>query len=232
MLAVFFGTDKIKIREEALLYANKNKTDEQTIEKVEAENCLNGQLLGLAESETLFGEASVYILDGILENSEAAESFFIDLENLVNSKVKFILIADKILAAEKKKIEKQTKEIFEFKKTEKEIFNVFSLTDAFLNRDRRKLWLLLQEAKANGVNNEAIVGILWWQLKTLRLVKLTKTASEAGMKDFSFNKSKRALGKFKEGEIEKKSLELLKIYHDGHKGVMDFSLALEEWCLS
>jgi len=232
MLAVFFGNDKIKVREEALLYANKNKTAEQTVEKVEVENCLNGQLLGLAESETLFGEVPVYILDGVLGDSEVAESFFSNLEILSSSKVRFVLIADKILAAEKKKIEKHTKEIFEFKKTEKEIFNIFNLTDAWLNRDKKKLWLLLQEAKMNGTSSEAIVGILWWQLKTLRLAQLTNSASVAGMKDFSYNKSKRALGKFKAGEIEKKSLELLKIYHDGHKGVVDFSLVLEEWCLS
>ncbi len=232
MLAVFFGNDQIKVRAEALAFANKIKTSTQTIEKIETEKCVNNQLLGLAESETLFGEVPVYVLDGILEDKEVFGNFFENVDVLAEGKVWFVLIADKILAEEKRKISKHTKEIFEFKKMVEKSFNPFSLAEAFLERDKRRLWLLYQEAKENKISNEEIIGILWWQLKTLRLAKKFDKAIEVGLKDFPFNKAKRALGKFKAGEIEEKSLELLKIYHEGHNGQVDLSLTLEKWCLS
>jgi hypothetical protein len=82
-----------------------------------------------------------------------------------------------------------------------------------------------------GLSAEEIIGTLWWQLKTLRLAMLTKSAEEAGVKDFPYNKAKRALKNFKDGEIETLSLRLLNLYHDGHAGKCDIDLALEEWVL-
>jgi len=73
--------------------------------------------------------------------------------------------------------------------------------------------------------------MLWWQLKALRLAKQTSSASEAGMKDFPYNKAKRALAKFSEGEVEKLAQSLLEVYHDGHAGVRDMETSLEEWIL-
>ena len=58
-----------------------------------------------------------------------------------------------------------------------------------------------------------------------------KTAAEAGMKDFPYQKAKRALLRFKPGEIEAKARKLLVLYHKGHRGEVDLDLALEEWVL-
>jgi len=39
------------------------------------------------------------------------------------------------------------------------------------------------------------------------------------------------LNKFSSGEVEKLSQSLLELYHDGHAGVRDMDMALEEWVL-
>jgi hypothetical protein len=52
------------------------------------------------------------------------------------------------------------------------------------------------------------------------------------MKDFPYNKAKRSLRNFKEGELEKLSQTLLAVYHDGHGGKRDIDLALEKWTLT
>ncbi len=91
--------------------------------------------------------------------------------------------------------------------------------------------MLLAEARLAGVRSEELVGILWWQLKTMRLAAVTRSAIDAGMKDFLYNKAKRALGLFKEGEVNELSRSLLELYHLSHQGKRDMDLALEEWVL-
>ena len=87
-------------------------------------------------------------------------------------------------------------------------------------------------ARQAGVSAEEVIGILWWQLKTLRLAAVTKSAPEAGMKDFPYNKAKRALGNFSDGELETLSHSVLRVYHDGHAGKTDIDFALEQFVLS
>jgi hypothetical protein len=91
--------------------------------------------------------------------------------------------------------------------------------------------MLLQEALREGAQAEEIIGILWWQLKMLRLAAKTKTAAEAGVKDFPYNKAKRALAGFKSGEVDTLARSLLALYHDGHAGKRYINVALEEWVL-
>ena len=91
--------------------------------------------------------------------------------------------------------------------------------------------MLLQEANAASLRPEEIIGMLWWQLKALRLAKITRTAEEAGMKEYPYKKAKQSLGLFKDGEVEQLSHSLLELYHDAHQGKRDMDLALEEWVL-
>ena len=82
------------------------------------------------------------------------------------------------------------------------------------------------------IRDRELIGILWWQLKTLLLAQKTGNASEAGMKDFPYKKAKQALPNFAAGEVESLSLSLLTLYHQGHSGEVDIDEALELWLLS
>ena len=52
------------------------------------------------------------------------------------------------------------------------------------------------------------------------------------MKEFPYNKAKRSLAQFSPGAVAELSQSLLELYHDGHAGLRDIDLALEEWVLS
>jgi DNA polymerase III delta subunit len=143
-----------------------------------------------------------------------------------------VVIDIKPKAAEAKALTANAEQYEEIARTEKaaERFNTFQLADALLHRDRKALWVLLVRARAAGIAPEEIAGVLFWQLKTLRLAETTKHARDAGVKDFPYNKAKRALPNFKSGEIAALLGELLALYHAGHAGE-DMNIGLERFVL-
>jgi len=231
MLQVFYGTDSLKIKQKAYLVARAKLGEDQEIISLEADDYLPGTLLGFASSSSLFGGDSVYLVDVGSSDSEIFKEFISECEALATSQNLFVCVAGALLAADKKPLTKQASVLEEYKKDPTARFNAFSLADALARKDKRSLWLLLQEAKRNNLSSEEIIGTLWWQLKAMRLAGVTQTAAEAGLKDFPYQKAKRALQDFKSGEIEVKARRLLKIYHEGHRGETDLDLALEDWVL-
>ncbi len=233
MLAVFYGSDQIKVREEAHNYIDNLIKDDQLLVRLEPDNYEAGQLLNLSAAAVLFGLPPIYLLDTFSNQVDLYSELLEHLEDLASSDYIFVVIEKELNANSKKLFTKHTDKLIELKKAAGDYkFNIFSLAEALSNKDKRRLWVLLQEAKKNNLSSEEIIGTLWWQLKTLRLALLTGSSTEAGVKDFPYNKAKRALRNFKTGEIEDLSFKLLKLYHDGHAGKRDIDLALEEWVLT
>ena len=232
MLTVFYGNDQIKVRSEAHKYIDSLIKGEQTVVRIESDNYETGQLLNLSSTTVLFGVSPIYLIDTLSNQADSYEELLETLESLATSTENFVVIEKDLNASDKKQFTKYSENLNEYKKAGVETrFNVFAMAEALVNKDKRQLWVLLQEAKRNGLSAEEIIGTLWWQLKTLRLAMLTKSAEEAGVKDFPYNKAKRSLKNFKDGEIESLSFKLLNLYHDGHVGKCDIDLALEEWVL-
>lgn len=231
MLQVFYGTDSVKAKQKAYQVATAKLQDNQEIISLEAENYLPGTLLGFASSSSLFGGDSVYLVDASDVTSEIFKELIGECEALATSQNLFVCVVGALLAADKKPLTRHASVLEEYKKDPTARFNAFSLADALASKDKRILWLLLEEAKRNNLSSEEIIGTLWWQLKALRLAEKTKTAAESGIKDFPYQKAKRALRNFKPGEIEAKARKLLTLYHEGHRGEADLDLALEEWVL-
>ena len=233
MLIVFYGANEIKVREALAVQLDSLREVDPAIVmvRVEADTYSSGQLANLVGATSLFGEKYVYVLDNPLQ----AEDFWTEVEtlasDLASSRQTFILVEKSLLAGPKKILISNATSITEYKSEAGEGFNPFLMADAFLRKDKRALWLLLEEAKKNDLPAEEIIGVLWWQIKTLRLAILTKTATEAGVKDFPYNKAKKAINNFKPGEVEALALSLLTLYHAGHAGECDIDLALESWAL-
>ena len=60
----------------------------------------------------------------------------------------------------------------EIKRAEtKEQYNPFQICDAFAYKDRKTAWILFQKALFNGITAEEVFWKIWWQIKTLILVK-------------------------------------------------------------
>ena len=231
MLYIFYGKDSVGVRERALSYIETLVPMGGEVAKVTAAEYREGMILDLAESTSLFGGAQVVLLDTPSTDTDFEDAVLEHLEVLRDSANHFVVIEEGLLAAEKKAYTKYAAHIEEIESKAVEKFNTFALTDALITRDKKTLWLLLMEAWKNGQSNEAIVGLLFWQLKTLRLVERTSSPEEAGQKPFVYQKAKRALAKFKKGELDGLSRELLDLYHKGHQGRVDLSVALERWVL-
>lgn len=231
MYAVFFGKDRVGVRDAATSYIENNLPADGKLTTIEGRDFESGQLADALGATSLFGGSEWFTLDVPSSDADFNEAVLDSLVEMEESPNTFIILEDSLLAPAKKKYSKHTTEITEFKAEKDERFNVFAMAEALANRDKRKLWVLLQEARLNGMRDEEVVGILWWQLKSLRLAALTKSAAEAGMKDFPYNKSKRALVKFSEGEVDRLSQSLLELYHKGHAGLRDMDVALEQWVL-
>jgi hypothetical protein len=232
MLQVFYGNDQLQVREQAHVYIDSVLGEGQEAVRLESDNYESGLLSSVSGAMSLFSSSNVYVVDTPSLNKDFYAELMDLVEALVLSSNTFVLIEKDINAADKKKFTKHTEDLHLYKKTaSKDFFNVFKMAEALSRKDKRSLWVLLCEAKRNGLSAEEITGTLWWQLKTMRLASLTSSAEEAGVKDFPYNKAKQTLRNFKDGELEALSFSLMNLYHDGHKGKRDIDMALEEWVL-
>jgi DNA polymerase III delta subunit len=232
MLYVFYGTDTNEVRQQAFLLIHQEEADGARVRRISADEYMPGLFLDVLGAVSLFGEREIYLLDTPSQNSDMYQEVIASLSAFAESHNTFIIIESALVADERKKFAKHTEKIVECKSVAKERYTPFALTDALLVKDKKKVWILLQEARRVGLSSEEIIGTLWWQLKSLRITKHTKSAEEAGMKEYPYKKAKQALANFKPGEVEHLSRTLLTVYHDGHSGLVDIDQALEKWVLS
>jgi DNA polymerase III delta subunit len=231
MLRVFFGNDTIKVRESAFNELDNLRAEGISATVVEENNYEAGLVSDAVNSQSLFGGKQVYLFDTPSQEEKFYEEVVANLAAMQAQENIFLILESNLLAAEKKRFEKHADSIEEYKATAKERFNSFALADALVRKDRKALWMLFHEAVLAGIAAEELVGILWWQLKTLRLAAITKNAEEAGLKDFPYQKARRSLAKFGGGELENLSTSLLTLTHDSRRGFYDIDQALERWIL-
>ena len=227
MLAVFFGTDRTAARDAAKAYTNK-----APVTAVDETTYIGGHIGSSVGAASLFGGTEIFLLDTPSSEDDFYAETLANLKEMAESANVFVIIEGALLADPKKKYGKYASVMEEFTADKAERFNSFAITEALAKKDKKQMWVLLQQARLAGLRDEEIVGMLWWQLKSLRLAKQTSTPEEAGMKDFPYKKSKQALKNFTDGEVEQLSRSLLELYHHAHQGKREMDLALEEWVLS
>ena len=232
MLQVYYGNDEIKVRLEGNVQLARLSGATYEIARLSDEEYAPGFLLHYCTASSLFGPKFAYFIDVLTVSSDFYQEFLDEASALASSETIFVAVASSLNADEKKRLQKAGAELTEFKKTAEDKFNIFQMTDALAAKDKRTLWLLLCEAKTSGLSSEEVIGVLWWQLKSLRLASLTKSAEEAGMKDYPYKKARSALKHFRPFEIEELSLSLLSLYHDARRGKGELDLSLERWVLS
>ncbi len=231
MLYVYFGNDVSQVREKALAFVGTLAHDPTAVVKVTSDTYEVGMLSDFVEATSLFGGEQYFVLDTLSDDTGIFDEVLKNAEALKESHNHFVLIEGTLLVSPKKALTKFAEKMEECLADKKERFNAFSLTDAFLRRDKKSLWLLLNEAWREGLSNEEIIGVLFWQVKILRLAEKTASPEEAGQKPFVYSKAKQALRNFKKGELDVISEKLIEIYHDGHLGKSTTGLALEQWIL-
>lgn len=232
MLTVIFGSDVIGVRQRARVLMGESVERGYLPREVSGENYEPGALIDFAGGSSLFGERQALLIDTPSLSGELMEELRGAIEALHASENHTVVIEEALTAELKKEFTAGGAELIECNKDGAKGMNPFALADALALRDRKLLWMLLQDAARDGRPAEELIGTLFWQLKMLRLAARTGSATEAGQKPFVYQKAKRALEKYKPGDLERLSESLVKLYHDGHGGKRDITAALEAWALT
>lgn len=232
MIALFYGTDRTTLRDKARDFFVSQNAAPENIRQIGGQEYVPGQLIEMMGAQSLFGGQEFFLLDTPSGDTDFEAEVLENVKELAESQNVFVVLEDSLLAAKRKQYEKYATQVDESVADTPERFNTFALADALAKKDKKNLWVLLQQAKAAGLRPEEVSGMLWWQLKALRLALVTDSPEEAEMKPYPYKKAKGALKNFKDGEIERLSQSLIELYHDGHKGTADMELQLEKWALS
>lgn len=237
MLYVIYGTDTQKSRRKLsdLIESLQKKRPDASLFRLTSENWNEGALDELIQGQGLFLPKYIIVLDQLLAGAESKEVVMDRIKELHKAEHICILFEEKIKAADLKILEKNSEKIQEYgevKETKKEAPKTFALSDAISMKDSKKAWMVFQELMQEGAVAEEIHGVLWWQFKSIFLASKTRSAKEAGLAPFVYQKSSRAAGVWTGEELDKVLEKLFVMYHKAHRGEIEFNLELERFLLA
>lgn len=245
MIYFYYGTDAESARKKAKVTIDSllAKKPDATLVKIGEEELTDTRITELASGQALFSNKYIVHFSKTFDNKENKELILKNIKEIAQSENIFIFTEGKTDKASLAKIEKNAEKAEEFVKAEKaltkkqalalkgEKVDFFEFTDALGKRDKKGLWVLYQDALAEQVPAEEIHGMFFWETKSMLLAKKCKTAEEAGMKPYPFGKARDSARNYKDGELESILEELVNMYHEAHRGNIDFHVALEKFIL-
>lgn len=236
MLYFTYGTDTTKSVEKTkkLIESLLAKKPDASFFKITTENWNTANLQELIAGQALFENKYIVYISRVLEDSGISQIVLDSVKEMQESDNVFIWFEGKVDVKSLKQVEKYAEKIqcFDVKegKDKKPEFNIFSLGEALGNRDKKKLWILFNEAREHFAIEE-IHGNLFWQVKSMLLVLKSKSADEVGMKTFPYNKAKGFNKNYSEKEIYDLFSKLIDVSNQARRGVHNFEIALERFCL-
>ena len=237
MIYFLHGDDRSRVRAKLreIILSQQKKNPEASYFELDEDSWNEEKLKEFIQTQGLFQSKYIIVLNLLLEDEERSEIIISYLDQLRDSTNIFIFSEGKVSKDVSSKIEKYSEKTQVFSNLKKELkkkeVNVFALTDAFGLRDKKKLWILYQSALLQGVNMEEVHRLLLWQVKSLLSAKQSKSANEAGLKPFVFKKSEGFSKNFDLRELNNLSFNLVAMYHDARRGMIDFDVALEKFIL-
>ena len=163
MLYVIYGTDTHKARKKLheLLDLAEKKRPGAEIFKITSENWGEAQFDELLVSRGLFEQKYTVVLDNLFEKKDIKDYVMDRLEEVAGSEQIFLILDGKIDAPSLKALEKHAKQVQGFAKAEssKPAYNIFSITDGLLQKDKKRLWVSYLDFLRKGAAPEEIHGI-------------------------------------------------------------------------
>jgi DNA polymerase III delta subunit len=238
MIYLLHGDNFIKLRNKVrdILASVTKKNPDASYFKLSSDNWSKEKLEEFIGGQGLFQSKYTVVLDGLISHKESAPHVTEALEEISVSPNIFIITEENLTKESLKKISKYAEKTQEFltgKKIKKigEDFNVFSLTDAFGARDKKRLWILYQSALKNSMEPKEIHRLLFWQVKAMIAARNSKGAKESGLNPFVYRKALGFSKNFTKEELNTLSSRLVSLYHDSRRGILDFDIALERFLL-
>ncbi|MEX2010460.1 MAG: hypothetical protein WD874_01495 [Parcubacteria group bacterium] len=209
MLVELTQSDRTKLLLESEKLVSKYLTEDPGLNqrKFDEENFNLQEIKELAETQSLFGNKSLVIIDGVPEEYE--EEFNEIRKNLENSENFFILRIQNLAPAKK------------------EYANTFHFTDAIGERNKKRAWIIYQELLFAGMKGEELFYKVMWLIKTMLLAGKVGE-KESGLNPFVYKKAKSFLRNWKEGEVESLSESLVVEYHEARRGNKEIETLVEK----
>lgn len=185
------------------------------------------------EQRGMFTPALALILDRPFDD-EYASSFLLDEKSVVSADALLIVIQPDFSAALKKKLPKGAVVVDhggEVSKKDEPRPNAFPLADALLMGERKQAWLHYRALIDAGISAEEIHGTLAWSARSVILAFKTKSAAEAEMSPYPYQKAQRVAARSTLSEAEARSHELVSLYHRARRGEGPLEVLLEVFLL-
>jgi len=220
----FYGTNIEKRRAalENLFQTLRGDKKELEIFRKNGEELNASGLDELTQSRGLFAENFAVLLENILINSDNEELILGKLEDLKESPNVFIIVESEPGKKFINSLKKAAVEVHDFTeiKNKAQEFNVFSLTDAFGERNKKNLWINLQKSISADAKPEEIQGILFWQIKNMILAQETSPEDHKNLNlnPFVLKKSLMFSRNFENAELKQLSSKLIENYHEARRG--------------
>ncbi len=244
MLYVYHGTDITKSLEKARTLANslRTKRPDATYIEIEADNWSSAIIEENIGGQGLFSNKYILFLNRVTEKGEAKESLPELIQIMNESTNIFILLEAKLNVDLKKAVEKHAEKVVETsndsdkgafgkKESGKEEFNIFSLADAVASRNALKSWTIYRQAVDSGLEAESIIGTLFWQVKSMIVARDAVSATTSGLSPFVYSKAKKHAENYSKAELSTLLADLISVYHDSHRGLVDAELGVEKLML-
>ena len=235
MLYLIYGTDTHKARKKLhdLLSIAEKKRPGAELFKITSENWGEAQFEELLVSQGLFEQKYTVVLDNLFEKKDLKSYVLERVGDLGKSEQIFIMLESTVDAASLKKIEKEAKQVQEFSKAEprKPSFNIFSITDGLLQKDKKNLWIDYIEFLDKRAVPEEIHGIFFWQIKNMILASRAGSQAETGLSPFVYKNALTGARKYKTEELQKLSSQLVDMTHRVRSGEGELEIMLEKWVL-
>ncbi len=232
MIYVFLGdrlktTEAVRKNTENLL---KKKPDAEVF-KITDDNFSLDLLLELINSQGLFSKKYIVVLDSVfLKNIDIKDNVL--LNSIKESEHIFFIIEDKINDSDRKSLDKFFEKVTVYdKKESKEFFNVFTLANDLGRKDKKNLWINFFKATSFGVEAEEILGVLFWQIKTILLCLNTKDPKEFSISPFAYKNAILFAKNWKKEELLLLSDKIVEISDMTRSGEGESEVLLEKLIL-
>lgn len=245
MYFLYHGSDTARARELAqkTIETAKKKHAGASFVKLTPENFSGDKFSELISTQGLFYSASLVFADHLCDEAEVSAEVLGKLKEIKASPNFFVFLEGKLNKKELEKFEKYAEKVQECVLPEKRLtkkeklalkgekIDFFEFADTLGSRDRKQLWVLYQDALAEGVPSEEVHGIFFWQVKAMIAASRSGDAVEAGLNPFVFSKAKSFAKNYDEKKLLGMSSALFEMYHEAHRGKIDFAVALERFIL-
>ncbi len=235
MLYFLYGTDTHKARKKLhdLLDLAQKKRPGAEIHKMTTESWDESQFDELLVSQGLFEQKYTVVLDNLFEKKESKQYILDRLPEMKESEQIFLMLENAVDSTSLKKIESSAKQVQEFVKAEskKLPYNVFTIADGLLQKDKKMLWISYIDFLSKGTAAEEIHGIFFWQVKNMILANRAKSSLETGLSPFVYKKALTGTRNYKTEELSQMSSELVMMTHKVRQGEGDMDIMLEKWIL-